>query len=167
MLPHFAMDTGMLSSNGSTMTSSASGKFRDFLLEQLLDALAYFEMRSVPREITLDENSNESVRKLPLTPGAFDSSLGLSESYSTPGASSALQPSGVPRSGPCYQGSSGPVQLLSESSSTAEIVQAVNQLYEEFRDKCIKDNHILANQLDINDGKTNQENSTRVPYLFL
>ena len=160
--PHFAMDSGMLSSNGTTMTSAASSKFRDFLLDQLLDALAYFEMRKVPRVITLDENSNEPAVKLPLTPGAFDSSLGLSESYSTPGGPSTSQPLGVPRSGPCYQGSSGPVALLAETASAAEIVQAVNQLYEEFRDKCIKDNHVLANQLDVNDGKTNQENSTRV-----
>ncbi len=152
----------MLSSNGSTMTSAASTKFREFLLDQLLDALAYFEMRKVPREITLDENSNEAVRKLPVTPGEFDSSLGLSESYSTPGGPSSSQPPGVPCSGPCYQGSSGPVQILAETATTAEIVQAVNQLYEEFRDKCIKDNHVLANQLDVNDGKTNQENSTRV-----
>ena len=144
------------------MTSASSSKFRDFLLDQLLDALAYFEMRKVPRVIILDENSNEPVVKLPVTPGDFDSSLGLSESYSTPGGPSSSQPSGVPRSGPCYQGSSGPVNLLAETATTAEIVQAVNQLYEEFRDKCIKDNHVLANQLDVNDGKTNQENSTRV-----
>ncbi len=168
--PHFAMDTGMLSSNGSTMTSAASSKFREFVLEQLLDALAYFEMRRVPLEITIDENSNETVRKLPLTPGAFDSSLGLPESYSTPGTSSSSS-SGVPRSGPCYLGSSGPVSVLAEGASTAEIVHAVNLLYEEFRDKCIKDNHILANQLDVNDGKTNQESATRVclffPFSFL
>ncbi len=64
VFPHFAMDSGMLSSNGSTMTTATSSKFREFIMDQLLDALAYFEMWRVPLEITLDENSNEAVRKL-------------------------------------------------------------------------------------------------------
>ena len=99
VLPHFAMDTGMLSSNGTTMTSATSGNFQTFLLDQILDSLAYFEMRRVPIEIRLDENSNEAVSKLPTTPGAFDSSLGWSELYSTPGTSASSQDPGVPRSG--------------------------------------------------------------------
>ena len=39
-------------------------------------------------------------------------------------------------------------------------------IYEEFRDKCIRDNHIQANQLDINDGKTNVKAAMCVSSVF-
>ncbi len=67
---------------------------------------------------------------------------------------------------PCYQGSSSGTPLLDEGASTVEIVRAVNIVYDEFRDKCIKDNHALANQLEINDGETNVKSASRVCVSF-
>ena len=99
VLPHFAMTSEMLSKDGFSMTASTIEKYRAFLADQFMDALGFFEMRQIPVTVDLDENSNEGGSKLPATstPGAsadpqtpasgFNSTLGLSESYATPGGS--------------------------------------------------------------------------------
>ncbi len=56
--------------------------------------------------------------------------------------------------------------MLDEGASTVEIVEAVNMIYKEFRDKCIRDNHVQANQLDVNDGETNVKAAMRVSFVI-
>ncbi len=114
VLPHFSMDPGMLGKDGVSMSPASGEKFLQFLADQLLDVLGYFEMRDTPVEINLDENSNEATsteaRQTPSGPkdprlqtplsGGFNSTLGLSDSYSTPGEPRAAV---VPRSGVSVQ----------------------------------------------------------------
>ncbi len=105
VLPHYSMDPGMLGKDGVSMSPASSEKFLKFLADQLLDILGYFEMRDTPVEINLDENSNEARQtpsgskdprlQTPLS-GGFNSTLGLSDSYSTPGEPRVAV---VPRSG--------------------------------------------------------------------
>lgn len=85
----------MLSRDVQTLTSSAFNPYLDFLAEAVLTVLTAFEARKVPTEVTLDDNSNETIPKTPGGEG-FDSSLTLPEIYKTPpGPSNVEAKSGV------------------------------------------------------------------------
>lgn len=56
----------------------------------------------------------------------------------------------------------GPSRLLEPTASTEEIVEVLNNFYEEFLDKCIQDNHVYCNQMDVNDGELNTKSASKV-----
>ncbi len=52
------------------------------------------------------------------------------------------------------------------TASTVEIVHALNNFYDDFLERCIRDNHDYANQMDVNDGEFNKQNATKVAYIL-
>lgn len=63
---------------------------------------------------------------------------------------------------PCYQASAGSSRLLEPGASTEQIVEAVNNFYDDFVENCIRENHTYANQMDINDGEVNSKSTSKV-----
>jgi hypothetical protein len=63
---------------------------------------------------------------------------------------------------PCYQASAPRQGLLPVTALTVEIVHALNNFYDDFLERCIRDNHDYVNQMDVNDGEFNKQNVTKV-----
>jgi len=56
----------------------------------------------------------------------------------------------------------GPSRLLEEGASTGQIVNALNNFYGQFLNKCIRDNIDYASQQDQNDHEANIRSATKV-----
>ncbi len=56
---------------------------------------------------------------------------------------------------------------MPENASTVQIVHALNNFYDDFLERCIRDNHDYANQMDINDGEFNKQNASKVLILII
>jgi hypothetical protein len=54
------------------------------------------------------------------------------------------------------------VTLVPETASTRDLAVALNGFHNNYQDKCLKDEMVLANQLDVNDGEINAKNVSRV-----
>ncbi len=59
------------------------------------------------------------------------------------------------------------VNLVPETASTRDLAVALNGFHNTYLDKCLKDNMVQANQLDINDGEINAKNVSRVSLMGL
>jgi hypothetical protein len=53
-------------------------------------------------------------------------------------------------------------KLVPETASTRDLAVALNGFYDDYLERCLRDNMSHANQLDINDGETNTKSLAKV-----
>ncbi len=54
------------------------------------------------------------------------------------------------------------MKLLESTATLGDVIDVVNEFYGEFVARCILENHVFCNQMDVNDGETNTKNAGKV-----
>jgi hypothetical protein len=161
----------MLGVDGVSLRADVMDEYLTYLEDQVTDIMR--EVYSQRPKVTTPA-ANQSG-----TSGGFRSPFDLPENYTTPGQEPGAIKSGVrgkrgrgrregvliPLSNlslqPCFKGTVH-ARLVPETASTRDLAVALNGFYDDYLDKCLKDNMAHANQLDINDGETNTKNLSKV-----